>query len=173
ILYGLEDSGARILVADRGRFARIADQLDAVPSIEAVFLIDADPSEFPDPGSRLHRFSELLMSPSPELPDTPIAEDDPAVIFYTSGTTGKPKGAISTHRSMIANLQNTMFNAIAGAMVGGAGVLPDGSGPQTASLLTSPMFHVSGCHSGIVVGLAAGIKAVIPVGKFEPEKAMQ
>ena len=35
------------------------------------------------------------------------------------------------------------------------------------------MFHVSGCHSGMVVGLLAGIKLVIPVGKFEPEKAMQ
>jgi long-chain acyl-CoA synthetase len=172
ILYGLEDSGARVLVADRGRFERVAGELDSIKSIEAVFLIDADPADFGgDP--RLHRFDELLATPSAELPSGPIDEDDPAVIFYTSGTTGKPKGAISTHRSMIANLQNTLYNAIAGAMVGGAGVLPDGSGPQTASLLTSPMFHVSGCHSGIVVGLAAGIKAVIPVGKFEPEKAMQ
>jgi long-chain acyl-CoA synthetase len=54
-----------------------------------------------------------------------------------------------------------------------AGGLSTGGGGQTASLLTSPMFHVSGCHSGMVVGLLAGIKLVIPVGKFEPEKAMQ
>ena len=46
--------------------------------------------------------------------DTAIDEADPAVIFYTSGTTGKPKGAISTHRGMVANLQNTMFNTVAG-----------------------------------------------------------
>ena len=171
IVYGLQDSGAKVLVADRGRFERVADQLDLCLALEAVYLIDADPADFGG-GPLLHRFDELLHDGSSDLPDTSIDEDDAAVIFYTSGTTGKPKGAISTHRSMIANLQNTIFNAVASAMMGTA-QLPDGTGEQTASLLTSPLFHVSGCHSGIVVGLAAGIKAVIPVGKFEPEKAMQ
>ena len=172
IIYGLQDSGSKVLVADRGRFERIAGDLGECPDLEAVYLIDAEPADFGG-GANLHRFAELLEGPGPDLPDTLIDEDDPAVIFYTSGTTGKPKGAVSTHRSMIANLQNTIFNAMAGAMAGGGAVLPDATAGQTASLLTSPMFHVSGCHSGIVVGLAAGIKAVIPVGKFEPEKAMQ
>jgi long-chain acyl-CoA synthetase len=72
---------------------------------------------------------------------------------------------------MIANLQNTIFNAVASAMTGGAGL--DSSGAQTASLLTSPLFHVSGCHSGLVVGLAAGVKIVIPVGRFDPVAAME
>ena len=173
IIYGLQDSGSKILVADKGRFERIADQLGELPDLEAVFLTDADPADFGgDP--KLHRFSELLESPSSALPDAPIDEDDEAVIFYTSGTTGKPKGAISTHRSMIANLQNTFYNAIAGAMANPqAGSPLETSSAQNASLLTSPLFHVSGCHSGMVVGLAAGIKLVIPVGKFEPEKAMQ
>ncbi|MBV9935186.1 MAG: AMP-binding protein, partial [Actinobacteria bacterium] len=73
-----------------------------------------------------------------------------------------------------ANLQNTFYNAIAGAMANPqAGSPLETSSAQNASLLTSPLFHVSGCHSGMVVGLAAGIKLVIPVGKFEPEKAMQ
>jgi steroid-24-oyl-CoA synthetase len=176
ILYGLEDSGSKVLVADRGRFERIADQLSSLHDLEVVFLTDADPADFGgDP--KLHRFDELLQAPgSPlsALPDAPIDEDDEAVIFYTSGTTGKPKGAISTHRSMIANLQNTFYNAIAGAMANPqAGSPLDTAGTQNASLLTSPLFHVSGCHSGMVVGLAAGIKLVIPVGKFEPEKAMQ
>src|SRR5581483_2673650 len=178
IVYGLQDSGSKILVADRGRFERIADQLGELPALEAVFLTDAEPSDFGgDP--KLHRFDELLESPSAAtpssaLPDAPIDEDDEAVIFYTSGTTGKPKGAISTHRSMIANLQNTFYNAIAGAMTNpSAGSPLDEGGRKNASLLTSPLFHVSGCHSGMVVGLAAGIKLVIPVGKFEPEKAMQ
>ncbi len=173
IIYGLQDSGSRVLVADGPRFARIADHLDQVPGLEAVLLVDADPAEHGgDP--RLHRFDELLDGVGEHAsPATAIGEDDPAVIFYTSGTTGKPKGAISTHRSMIANLQNTVYNATAGALVGGAGVLPSGDGPQPAALLTSPLFHVSGCHSGIVVAILAGIKTVVPVGRFEPEKAMQ
>ena len=172
IIYGLQDSGSRVLVADRGRFERIAADLDEAKDLEAVFLIDADPSEFGD-DPRLRRFSELLESPSPELPTGEIDEDDPAVIFYTSGTTGRPKGAISTHRSMIANLQNTIYNAVAGAMVAASDNPLSSGGDQSASLLTSPLFHVSGCHSGMVVGLLGGVKLVIPIGKFEPEKAMQ
>ena len=65
---------------------------------------------------KLQRFDDLGVEPSDEFPDTPNPEDDAAVIFYTSGTTGKPKGAVSTHRSMIANLQNTLFSTLAGAM---------------------------------------------------------
>jgi long-chain acyl-CoA synthetase len=141
ILYGLQDSGSRVLVADKGRFERIKDQLGALTELEAIYLVDADPADYDD--DRIHRFDELV-SESDVVPDVPIVEDDYAVIFYTSGTTGRPKGAISSHRSMIANLQNTMFNAVAGAMLGGGAVLqaPGSGGAQTVSLLTSPMFHV-------------------------------
>jgi long-chain acyl-CoA synthetase len=173
IVYGLEDSGAKVLVADRGRFARIAEEAAKLPALEAVFLTDADPAEFGG-GEHLHRFDELMQAPTDELPTTAIDEDDPAVIFYTSGTTGRPKGAVSTHRSMIANLQNTIYNTVAGSIVNQAAVdLAGGGGEQSAALLTSPLFHVSGCHSGMVVGLLGGVKLVIPVGKFEPDKAMQ
>jgi long-chain acyl-CoA synthetase len=174
VLYGLQDSGAKVLVADRARFERIAGDLDQCPDLEAVFLIDVDPADVAgaaDSKVAIHPFSALLDSSSAPLPDVPIDEDDAAVIFYTSGTTGRPKGAISTHRSMIANLQNTIFNAVASAMSGGAGL--DSAGGQTASLLTSPLFHVSGCHSGLVVGLAAGVKIVIPMGRFDPTTAMR
>ena len=169
IIYGLQDSGSKVLIADRGRFERIADQLDALPDLETVFLIDADPSEFD--GGDLHHFQELVGQPTAELPTEPIDEGQPAVIFYTSGTTGRPKGAVSTHRSMIANLQGTLYTAVAGSMASGAELISTTG--QNASLLTSPLFHVSGCHSGLVVGMLAGIKLVIPVGRFEPEKAMR
>jgi long-chain acyl-CoA synthetase len=175
ILYGLVDSGSTVLVADRKRFERIAERLDEAPDLAHVFLVDADPADFPDtPGAAvLHRYDELTTEPDPASPTDTIDEDDAAVIFYTSGTTGKPKGAISTHRSMIANLQNTMFNAVAGAMASadGTSVLGRNTGP-TVSLLTSPLFHVSGCHSGLVVGMLAGIKIVIPEGRFDPEHAL-
>jgi long-chain acyl-CoA synthetase len=170
IVYGLQDSGARILVADEGRFRRIADHLDELPDLEAVFLIDADPSAFGG-DERLHRFDELTGEPASGFPDTPIDESDYAVIFYTSGTTGRPKGAISSHRNMIANLQNTMYTTISGAMV--TGDPPAVEGSQTSALLTSPLFHVSGCHSSLVVGTIGGVKLVIPEGKFEPDAALR
>ncbi len=176
ILYGLQDSGSKVLVADRKRFERIADRLDEAPDLAHVFLVDASPEDFPRSAgakAELHRFDELTTEPTDRFPDTPIAEDDDAVIFYTSGTTGRPKGAISTHRSMIANLQNTLYTTVANAMADPeAGNMLGGSGP-TVSLLTSPLFHVSGCHSGLVVGMLAGVKIVIPVGRFDPAEALR
>ena len=169
ILYGLDDSGAKVLVADAKRFERIADQLDQAPGLERIYLIDADPADFDDP--RIRPFAELQAEPTDEFPDTPIDEDDPAVIFYTSGTTGRPKGAISTHRNMVANLQNTIYNSVATVMAN-----PETSGlggGQTVGLLTSPLFHVSGCHSSLVVGMIAGVKLVIPEGRFDPDSALQ
>jgi len=174
IVYGLQDSGSTILVADAKRFERIAGDLDQCPDVEHVFLIDADPSDFGD-DKRLHRFDELVAAGDAGgggAPEVPIDEDDYAVIFYTSGTTGRPKGAISTHRSMVANLQNTMYGAVAGAMLGG-GALPQGTAGQTVALFTSPLFHVSGCHSTLVVGLLAGLKLVMIEGRFDPPKALE
>ena len=173
IEYGLQDSGAKVLVADRKRFERIAGSLDAAPDLEHVFLVDCTAADVGMEGDpRLHTFDELTATPNSAFVEQDIAEDDPAVIFYTSGTTGRPKGAISTHRSMIANLQNTMYNAVAGSMTGSGGALPDG-GSQNVSLFTSPLFHVSGCHSTLVVGLLAGLKLVMPVGRFTPETALE
>ena len=171
ILYGLRDSGSKVLIADKGRFQRIAGELDDLPDLEAVYLVDADPSEFPS-APNLHRFGELVAEPADAFPSAEIAEEEPAVIFYTSGTTGRPKGAISTHRNMIANLQNTVYNTVATGLAfpGSAG---SGGGGRTTALLTSPLFHVSGCHSSLVVGTLAGIKLVIPEGRFEPAKALQ
>jgi long-chain acyl-CoA synthetase len=173
IVYGLQDSGAKVLVADRKRVERITADLDECPELELVYLIDCDPADVGlGDDERVHRFDELTGAPTAEMPTTPIDEDDPAVILYTSGTTGRPKGAISTHRSMIANLQNTLFTSVFGAMVSGAELLPSGGG-QAASLFTSPLFHVSGLHSGLVVGLLAGIRIVMLEGKFEPLKALE
>src|SRR5688572_19922534 len=67
ILYGLEDSGSKILVADRARFERIKDDLGSLPALEAVFLVDGEAS-----GERIHAFDELLVSPDAPAPDGEI-----------------------------------------------------------------------------------------------------
>jgi long-chain acyl-CoA synthetase len=73
---------------------------------------------------------------------------------------------------MIANLQNTVFSLTFAAMTNpAASVTSDGS--QPVSLLTSPLFHVSGCHSTLVVGFMGGMKLVIPEGRFEPDKVFR
>jgi len=181
ILYGLEDSGSKVLVADRRRFERIADQIDSIDTVERVYLIDADPAEFAVDGvvsPKLHPFSELVAAPTEQFPEGTIDEADPAVIFYTSGTTGKPKGAISTHRNMIANLQNTVFTLTSNSML--ETELADGDesksltppGTQPVALFSAPLFHVAGCHSTLVVGMLGGLKLVMIEGKFTPEAAL-
>ena len=182
LLYGLSDSGARALVADSVRYARIAGLLGECPELRVVYLIDAEPGDLPAPGGtvEMRHARELFESatPSPPAEAAEIDEDDAAVIFYTSGTTGRPKGAISSHRGMIANLQNTFFLAVVGVLLeagsgAGGSLFPAPGDGQSASLLTSPLFHVSGCHSNLVGSFAAGMRLIIPPGRFDPEVALQ
>ncbi|HEV7720227.1 MAG TPA: AMP-binding protein, partial [Iamia sp.] len=172
VLYGLEDSGAKVLVADAKRLERIAGVLadGGLPGVERVYVIDADPADVGG-GDRVRRFDELTAGGPAAPPTTPIDEGDAAVIFYTSGTTGRPKGAISTHRSMVANLQNTMMNSIATRMA--TEEPPTEGGGQTVGLLTSPLFHVAGCHSNLVVSMLGGVRIVMPTGRFDPVEVLR
>src|SRR5204863_2003030 len=92
---------------------------------------------------------------------------------YTSGTTGRPKGATLTHRQVIANLSNIFVFGVAAAMRGTA--QPEfEAGLQTASLLVVPLFHVTGCLSTMTLSYATGAKVVLmPPGRFDPDVAME
>ena len=170
----LRRGGDRLLVdCGEGTQRQLLRSDAGLTDLEHVFLVDCTPADFGlEDDKRLHTYDELTGSPTADFVDVEFGEDHPAVIFYTSGTTGRPKGAISTHRSMVANLQNTLFNTIAGAMADPE-VAASAGGGQTVGLLTSPLFHVSGCHSSLVVGMIAGVKLVIPEGRFDPEMALQ
>ncbi len=176
IIYGLEDSGARVLVVDSKRFERIADAIDGIDTLERVYLIDGDPAA--TRSDKVHAFDELVAAPTATFPEVPIDEEDHAVIFYTSGTTGRPKGAISSHRNMVANLQNTVFLLTATSMAQAAAAAGDDSesitpaGTQPVALFSAPLFHVAGCHSTLVVGMMGGLKLVMIEGKFDPVKAL-
>lgn len=170
IVYGIEDSGARILVADRARLARIRDQLPRLPALDAVFLIDPAPGDL-DGDPRLHHADELHARPTDRFPQVPIDEDDPAVILYTSGTTGRPKGAVATHRSWIASTHNVSGVAAVVARASPFDSAPPGR--AEVRLLSVPLFHVSGAQAHLVGGLLAGWKLVMPEGGFEPTDVMR
>lgn len=162
--YGLTDSGSRFLVVDDRLWPRVAPIVRNVPTLEKIFYIGDAPPE------GTVAFSSL-MKPRAEAPTVPIDEDDPFMILYTSGTTGRSKGCITTHRGTITQVLGIVFAGLASSLLSGRQLLPtDG---QPASLVTSPLFHVGGLHSGICTQLTAGVKMVFLPGRFDPERAMQ
>ncbi len=163
--YGLRDSGSRFLVVDEILYPRVEPLLGKVESLETVFYIGDDPPPGTVP------IAEIL-EPCDEMPTVPIEEDDPFVILYTSGTTGRPKGCITTHRGTIAQVLGIVFATVVGAATGGGTPIGSGDGPPT-SLLSSPLFHVGGLHSSLCTGMTAGAKMVFTEGRFDPEQAMR
>lgn len=159
IAYGVENGEPRLIVGDRKRLDRIRHLDLGVPTLE----IESG-------------FRELLdFAPQAELPALPIAEDDRAVILYTSGTTGRAKGAVATHRGICGFLQT---NYLAGAerlmLAAQQGVAPPKGAPaQTSTLVTAPLFHLSGLYGMAVMMLAVGGKLVLRSGRFDPEDVLR
>lgn len=107
------------------------------------------------------RITPLLDGPEVPMPDAVIDEDDPAVILYTSGTTGRAKGAMHSHRNLLCLVQSQQ------ALI--ASRLPPGFELPPGRILTStPLFHVSGLHSGVVACLNTGGTTVWQPGRFDP-----
>jgi long-chain acyl-CoA synthetase len=169
--FGLTDSGARVLVTDAKRLELVRPILGSLPALERVFVIGADG----DPGNA-EPFAQLLDGGGDSAHtgvDAEVDEDDIFAILYTSGTTGRPKGATITHRQIIANLQNIIVLGVAQAMRGTPP--PEARADvQSASLLVVPLFHVTGCLSTMTVNHATGAKLVLmPPGRFDPVEAMR
>ncbi|MDQ1457720.1 MAG: steroid-24-oyl-CoA synthetase, partial [Actinomycetota bacterium] len=166
--FGLGDSEAKVLIGDARRVAVVRDRLPSLPALEHAFVIDGPA------GAGVRSFAELTADPrDPGMPESPIDEDDVLAILYTSGTTGKPKGATVTHRQAIANVQNIIVMGVAQAMRGTPPPEAE-AGLQSSSLLVVPLFHVTGCLSTMTLAYATGGKVVLmPVGRFDPDVAMR
>jgi len=157
IVYGLTDCKPVLLIGDRKRLARIDDVDPGVPVVEI------------ESGFEKLWHHDLDAA----LPDTPIDEDDPATILYTSGTTGRPKGAVNTHRNIIALARVQVFHGLRVLMSRADSGGSNPFGGKSSTLLNTPLFHVSGLYAGAVTLLASGIKTVWTTGRFDPVATMQ
>ncbi len=177
--YGLSDSGAVVLVADGERLERIAPHLDDL-DVRRVVAVRTD--DLPEGGEDCgvehwaDFLGEELLGEGPGgvdgagemLPGVDLEPDDDATIFYTSGTTGFPKGALGTHRNICTNVRTLQFLKARGELRKGIEP-PD---VDYASLLSVPLFHVTGCHSTMVPALANGAKLVL-VYRFDPDETLR
>ncbi len=161
IEYGVKRTTPKLLVGDRRRLERVAHLDLGIPILELESERDA----------------VFAHAPDAELPQVPIDEDDRAVILFTSGTTGRPKGAVASHRGIIGFVQvNIVGGALAAVTAAREGNAPprDPNPPaQEASLVTAPMFHLSGLYASIVMQLHLGGKLVSRPGRFDPREVLR
>jgi acyl-CoA synthetase (AMP-forming)/AMP-acid ligase II len=117
-------------------------------------------------------WQRLSIAGATALSDVPIAEDDPFELLFTSGTTGRPKAAILTHRAVIAYIQMQPYGALRGMAM--AGIKPDANAVprQPVRLAVYPLFHVSGL-STVVGGVELGMKSVWMLGRFDPAAVIE
>ncbi|MGH9029940.1 MAG: AMP-binding protein, partial [Acidimicrobiales bacterium] len=112
--FGLGDSGSSVVVVDAERLERIAPYLGELPDLRGVVVTSEDRAEVPrvaDSKVPIVSYRELVGDPAADitLPDVELNPEDDVTIFYTSGTTGTPKGAVGTHRNMCTNLMSLYF----------------------------------------------------------------
>lgn len=164
MVYGLQDSDPKVVIIDRQRLDVLNLHREEVGdfTLVGVRLEGAQPGD-PD---GLVDWAELRGT-EPAMPDVTIDPDSDACIFYTSGTTGKPKGAQLTHRGCTNNVMAVAFGAlsVAVASVKARGPQqedePGGEKPPLSALVTTPLFHVTANNCVAHAATLSGGKLVL------------
>lgn len=161
--YALKDSRPKVLFCDRERLERALPIADPSCILVAVRCVDET--------GRARPWADVIATDG-DMPDATIDPDEDACIFYTSGTTGSPKGAQLTHRGCVTNLFNMQFagQCAALAMQSATGAAPPAIVP--VGLVTTPLFHVTANNCGAYAATAAGGKMIL-MYKWDPLEALK
>lgn len=153
--YALTDSAPKVIFADAERLARLAD-------------CTAVAAKVPTVGVRTEAAAGIIpwaavIAHTGDMPAVTVDPDSDACIFYTSGTTGHPKGAQLTHRGCVSNLMNLLYSGASSALATerGTGIVPPAEAPIPATLVTTPLFHVTANNCAAYAATAQGGKIVL------------
>ena len=156
--YALKDSAPKVTFCDAERLERILERPGAAAGTRLVAV------RVDNPPAGVIPWSEVI-SGGGAMPEVQVDPDADACIFYTSGTTGFPKGAQLTHRGCVSNLFNMVFSGQVQALATqrATGVAPDPEAPVPipVALLTTPLFHVTANNCGAYAVTAGGGKLVL------------
>ncbi len=162
--YGLSDSGSKIAVVDTDILGRIGSRLQNLTDLETIFVTGAA-SETSDDRIRflvdsIGPISTWSSLPVIGLPDIELGPEDDATIMYTSGTTGRPKGALATHRAIISNFMNSTTCQMRMLLRRGEAPPAPEDREVGAILLSVPFFHATGAFAILIPSLYRGDKIV-------------
>jgi acyl-CoA synthetase (AMP-forming)/AMP-acid ligase II len=155
LAYGVQLTSPKVLFGDEARLDRLAE----------VGITDGDVPLIP-----FETLVEQLAARADTgvaLPEVAIDEDDPFMILFTSGTTGRPKGATLTHRNLVHMGSAMAFGRAVSMLVNG--IVPSPDAPPPASICATPFFHISGTAPLFMTGARFGSTLIFPPpGRWDP-----
>ena len=163
VIYGLEHSDAKLLIADKKRLQGLESMRDVIKVVTTY----ADDENFTS-------FNSFVEGQSSSWPEVEINRNDYASIYYTSGSTGKPKGVLSSQKGILSTMFSwTCYSVVASQIA--AKTNPDATplvSPDLAVLHCVPLFHVTGSHSAFLMSILIGRKIVM-MKKWDAGEALK